>query len=583
MPMHHALWARGLETVIQFSGALRYRSPQLYLLGLFLVGALIAFSPNLNSYFLSDDFVQIGKVLHRDFSVSWGQEHGGFFRPLFIWSYLIDSRIWGARPFGYHFTNVILHGLNAFLVFKLALKLVQSFAPTASGRRGVAIAAGSLFLLHPSHTEAVTWISGRADLLATCFLLTSLLAYLGYAARARKSRLSVSLGCFVLALLAKESAICLPFLILVVSVALRGHGRRASSQILKTFVLFLAILAGFIVVRAFFIGSIIGGYGTTQHLNFSPGWIRDRLLEASVRSVLPSLPIAWLSFLYKPLQSPIFFLIVLIAITAIAIAAFVRRRLYEALERRIQNRFLLTLVVLFLVSLLPVISLRLSLYETLGERFLYLPTVFACLLIAYISSLWIRNRRVALLLLIGALSFCSWSLYRTNIIWREAAKLSHNLLADLVTASADQILILNAPDNLRGVPVFHNGLPEALKYFENRNQQVQIVAFQSLQSVNDRISLGESDKVLTMRSNSRTDVFDRVSSFECWEVVSQSANVVQLRPRPCPSAAQVFYWSDGRINNLSSGINPNLIFPAADSQANYSPIAVVREHCAPCD
>src|SRR2546430_13900687 len=64
--------------------------------------------------------------------------------------------------------------------------------------------------------------------------------------------------------------------------------------------------AGFIVVRAFFIVSIIGGYGTTQHVNFSPGWIRDRLLEASVRSVLPALPIAWLSFLYKPLQSPIF-------------------------------------------------------------------------------------------------------------------------------------------------------------------------------------------------------------------------------------------------------------------------------------
>src|SRR3989440_4480032 len=550
MPMHHALWARGLETVIQFSGALRYRSPQLYLLGLFLVGALIAFSPNLNSYFLSDDFVQIGKVLHRDFSVSWGQEHGGFFRPLFIWSYLIDSRIWGARPFGYHFTNVILHGLNAFLVFKLALKLVQSFAPTASGRRGVAIAAGSLFLLHPSHTEAVTWISGRADLLATCFLLTSLLAYLGYAAGARKSRLSVSLGCFVLALLAKESAICLPFLILVVSVALRGHGRRASSQILKTFVLFLAILAGFIVVRAFFIGSIIGGYGTTQNLNFSPGWIRDRLLKAWVRSVWPALPIAWLSFLYKPLQSPIFFLIVLIAIAAIAIAAFVRRRLYEALEIKIQNRFLLTLVALFLVSLLPVINLRLSLYETLGERFLYLPTVFACVLIAYVCAFLIRNQKIALVLLTVGLGLCSLSLYRTNMIWREAAKLSRHIPADLIgSATDDQILILNAPDNLRGAPVFHNGLPEALKYFENRNHPVQIVAYQNLQAVNDQIFLIESGDALTMRSSS-ADVFDRVSSSQCWEVVSQSGHSVELRRSSCASVPESFYWSDGRLNKL---------------------------------
>jgi len=79
------------------------------------------------------------------------------------------------------------------------------------------------------------------------------------------------------------------------------------------------------------------------------------------------------------------------------------------------------------------------------------------------------------------------------MIWREAAKLSHNITASLISStSEDQILILNAPDNLRGVPVFHNGLPEALKYFENRNQQVEIVAYQRVQSANDSISLSES-------------------------------------------------------------------------------------------
>jgi hypothetical protein len=495
--------------------------------------------------------VQIGKVLHGDFSVSWGQEHGGFFRPLFIWSYVIDGRIWGARPFGYHFTNAILHGLNAFLVFRLAAKLLQRFVPRCSAGTGVAIAAAAFFLFHPSHTEAVTWISGRADLLATLFTLAALLAYLAYAEGERTSRLIASLACFVVALLAKESAICLPFLVLVISIPVAARSGKTSSHILKIVALFLSILAGFILVRAFFIGSIIGGYGTTQHLNFSPGWIRDRLLEASVRSVLPPLPIAWLSFLFKPLQSPIFCLIFVIAIAAIATAVFARRRLYEAPERKVQNRFLVTLVVLFLVSLLPVINLRLSLYETLGERFLYLPTVFACILIAYGCSSLMRKRRVALVLLIGVLSLYSWSLYRTSMIWREAAKLSHNILVDLLSSAPDdQILLLNAPDNLRGVPVFHNGLIEALNYFEHRDQQVQIVAYESLQSVNDWIFLSESGDGLTMRSNSTIDVFDRVSSSECWEV-SQSAYSVQLRRRLCSSAPQVFYWSDGRINKLS--------------------------------
>jgi hypothetical protein len=178
--------------------------------------------------------------------------------------------------------------------------------------------------------------------------------------------------------------------------------------------------------------------------------------------------------------------------------------------------------------------------------------VFACLLSAYFSSLLIRNRRVALVLMICVLGFCSWSLYRTNMIWRAAAKLSHNIAADLISSTSDdQILILNAPDNLRGVPVFHNGLPEALKYFENRSQQVQIVAYQNLQTVNDWIFLAESGDALTMRSSSTADAFDRASSSECWEVVSQSGNRVQLRRRSCSSVPQIFYWSDGRINKLS--------------------------------
>src|SRR5262245_57596080 len=98
--------------------------PEASLLGLFLLGSLLAFSGNLNSYFLSDDFVQIGKVLHKDFSVAWGHAHGGFFRPLFILSYIIDSRIWHDRSFGYHLTNVVIHAVNSFLVFKVSLDLL---------------------------------------------------------------------------------------------------------------------------------------------------------------------------------------------------------------------------------------------------------------------------------------------------------------------------------------------------------------------------------------------------------------------------------------------------------------------------
>src|SRR5215471_6657535 len=200
------------------------RSPQIYLLALCLVAGLLAFSPNLNSYFLSDDFVQIGKVLHGDFAVAWGQEHGGFFRPLFIWSYVIDSRLWGPRPMGFHLTNTILHALNACLVFRLARRMPPATTLELRMKKVVAISAAALFLLHPSHSEAVVWISGRADLLATCFVLASLLSYLAFEDQARRLYLFASAACFVLALLAKESAVCVPFLILIAGIH-RSHRR----------------------------------------------------------------------------------------------------------------------------------------------------------------------------------------------------------------------------------------------------------------------------------------------------------------------------------------------------------------------
>ena len=188
--------------------------PQILLAGVFVLGALIAFSTNLNSYFLSDDFAQIGKVLHGDYSFVWGQAHGGFFRPVFILSYIGDGKIWQYRPFGYHLTNVFLHAVNSFLVFKIGLLLLShAKLPVRSVRAG-AIAAAAFFLIHPSHTEAVNWISGRADLLATCFVLIALWRYCEYVNQPALLDLILTTMSGMVALLSKESAICLPFLIL---------------------------------------------------------------------------------------------------------------------------------------------------------------------------------------------------------------------------------------------------------------------------------------------------------------------------------------------------------------------------------
>ncbi|HYW70450.1 MAG TPA: hypothetical protein VE961_05420 [Pyrinomonadaceae bacterium] len=524
------------------------RSPQILLLGLFVLAALVAFSPNLNSQFLSDDFVQIGKVLHGDYAVAWGQEHGGFFRPLFIWSYVVDALIWTTRPFGYHLTNVVLHGLNAFLVFTLATRLLQPLEIDERKLRLAASAAAGLFLLHPSHSESVVWISGRADLLATLFVLLSVLGFLAYADDRGNSYLAASLGLFAVALLAKESAICTPFLILAI-----GLFRRAKAgRLLRGFGMFAGVLILFVAVRASFIGTLVGGYGAGQHLNFSPGWLRDRLLEAIVRSVLPPLPIEWLTVLSKPLHSPRFYLLLLLLFAATATAIIWRRRIYSAAERKDQNRFLLLITALFLLALLPVINLRLSLYSTQGERFLYLPTVFACMLIAYLAILLIQRAVLCMTLLVALGGFYSWNIYRVNRLWQAAAQLSSQLADSLARQNLQApVTILNAPDNLRGVPVFHNGLPEAVRWRrpEDAISQIEILAFQDLQSETDEIHLDQTE-ALTLSALNANDKFSRAASTACYEVIAATSDSLQVRRTVCATPGQTFFYSSGKIHNL---------------------------------
>src|SRR5260370_12335807 len=155
-------------------------SRQFVVLGLFILAGFVAYSNILNSYFISDDFSQIGKVLAGDLSVVWGKEHGGFFRPVFILSYLIDTKLWGLNPVGFHLSNIAFHSLNSISVFALSLRMLENLKLPSVTRQGISLAAGALFLLHPSHTEAVSWISVRVDGLATFFFLPPLLSFLSY-------------------------------------------------------------------------------------------------------------------------------------------------------------------------------------------------------------------------------------------------------------------------------------------------------------------------------------------------------------------------------------------------------------------
>uniref|UniRef100_A0A182ING3 DUF1736 domain-containing protein n=1 Tax=Anopheles atroparvus TaxID=41427 RepID=A0A182ING3_ANOAO len=106
----------------------------------------------------------------------------------------------GLRSIWFHATNVALHAAATVLFTRVCLTI-------AGLRRNFAVLAGVLFAVHPIHTEAVTGIVGRADVLACIFFLISLLVYHGRCHEPDMNSLWLSIVLGGLSMLAKETGI----------------------------------------------------------------------------------------------------------------------------------------------------------------------------------------------------------------------------------------------------------------------------------------------------------------------------------------------------------------------------------------
>lgn len=136
------------------------------------------------------------------------------YRPLRDVSYAFDFATWGDKPFGFHLTSLLFHLGNTLLVFFLMRRIIGEILPASL--------AALIFAIHPVQVDAVTYISGRRDVLFTVFYLASFLTYLKYRdaiEQRRKTRILILFGLFVafwaLSLMSKEMAASLPAFIFV--------------------------------------------------------------------------------------------------------------------------------------------------------------------------------------------------------------------------------------------------------------------------------------------------------------------------------------------------------------------------------
>jgi Tfp pilus assembly protein PilF len=177
-----------------------------------LIAVFVAYGNSLSGQFIWDDkpliadspLVNSPHLWDRAFSSElYENSRANYYRPLVAISFILNSIFFGPGPFGYHLVNIILHfGVGCLLYLFLTRKLAGLFAP---------FAAAIIFLVHPLHAQVVTYISGRADSLSALFIMSSLIFFI----KTPDERRNMILCCFmfILALLTKETAIVLPFVL----------------------------------------------------------------------------------------------------------------------------------------------------------------------------------------------------------------------------------------------------------------------------------------------------------------------------------------------------------------------------------
>jgi len=242
------------------------------LLGLFLLLAvLFVYHPVWHAGFIwdDDDYVSNNPLLGAPdglrriwFSVDSLSQYF----PLTYTVFRIEYQMWGLDPSGYHLFNILLHAVNAWLVWRLLCRL---------NLPGAWLAA-AIFALHPVQVESVAWVSELKNVLMGFFLLSSLLCWMEFLEPGPQRRWRfyfLSLIFIVLALFGKTTACTLPAVLLLIAWVRREPiGKMRWLQIVP----FVALSLGLGLLTIWWERNHIGTRGDM----FSAGW-SERILIAS--------------------------------------------------------------------------------------------------------------------------------------------------------------------------------------------------------------------------------------------------------------------------------------------------------------
>jgi len=427
---------------------------------IFLV-ALIVYWPARLSGFVSDDFLNhihfnydlndyiywITKIRAHDMKYP-------FFRPVVWLSYRLDYMFFGDNPVPMHIVSIALHGVNAILVYVLASRL---------GLKRIGATVSALFFVtYPAGPEAVTWLSGRYDVLACTFTLLTAIFWCEARLRNDIRWMLPGLIAYFLAIHSKEvgyaAILSLPIIDWMLNSISREKWGKAGGGVgwnWKWYLVFFAVFLCSVGFRVWLYNSL-GGY-TNEHN-------KSAYLETGFSEIYSNLVAGDLAMLFTPVSRilwpewPIFTRVLLILSGVLLLIGIVFST-FKAIDesRKISDtNLVLTLsaiiwILIFLAPVVTVVGVKSSLDFS---RFLYIPAIGLAFLLGVtaetFSKLTKPFRTATAVVLLLSLILSGSVLSRHNRSWLEAGAIASRLAGVMDQGAADlpdnsKIYLINFP------------------------------------------------------------------------------------------------------------------------------------------
>lgn len=384
----------------------------------FILLAAIAIITSLNTLwgeFVYDDTMTI---LEDERIKDWTQMFHWTPRHIRTITYIFDYHVWGLNPFGFHLTNLILHIACCLLLYVLICIIFK--------KPQIALLTSLLFAVHPVHSEAVSVISHRKDLLAMFFYCLAFILYLqGITAASLKKGLLLasSITSYFLAMFSKEvAAVGLPVMICLYHFLFEPS---KTTSILKRY--WLYFLAGFILIILFFIKLNVFGRASSPHnILMVTGNATSEYLPVfftMLKSFLTYLRLLMFPFnLFMNYEVPISMSLLEPGVFAGALTLITIIAFWITSYRRLP--IICFAIAWFLINYLPTSNIFPLVQFFVAERFMYIPSVGFCLLLALgINHLSQQRKKTSIALLAIIIAIYIPLSIKRNADWNNAYSL----------------------------------------------------------------------------------------------------------------------------------------------------------------